>query len=209
LALKIKKDSNDSFFILNDNYREFKLTKENICIEDGLFLLKDNKPVSLSSGQEIYSYMIPAIIAEVEEESLLIMDEPELYLHPSMETGLMNMLKKILEINKSYAVIATHSAIIAREVHHEGVHIMRRNKEGKTTVDTPNTQTFGQSLEVIISESFDDSISNKPYEDELKKAIETYGSHSVLENYSNDIGNSALAYTLSSLEKNDIKLRGF
>ncbi|EJE8547609.1 ATP-binding protein [Vibrio vulnificus] len=211
LALKIKQESKESFFILSDNYVAFKLIKEYICIEEGLFLLKDEKPVSLSSGQEIYSYMIPAIIAEVEEESLLIMDEPELYLHPSMETGLMNMLKYILEINKSYAVIATHSAIIAREVHHEGIHIMRRNKEGRTTVDTPSTQTFGQSLEVIISESFDDNISNKPYEIELKETIDNIGCNSVLEEYSRDMGNSALAYTLATLSKDEnheIELRG-
>lgn len=46
--------------------------------------------------------MIPAIISELEEESLLILDEPELYLHPELEVGLINMLKNILDETKSF-----------------------------------------------------------------------------------------------------------
>lgn len=55
-------------------------------------------------------------MSEIEEESLLILDEPELYLHPELEVNLINMIKNILNETNSYSIIATHSSIIAREV---------------------------------------------------------------------------------------------
>ncbi|EXB24239.1 AAA ATPase domain protein [Acinetobacter baumannii 1437282] len=139
-----------------DNYHQ-------IVKKHGIFFKKDEKIVLLSSGQEIYSYLIPTLISEIESETLLLVDEPELYLHPGLELGLMKMLKKLLKAFKSFAVIATHSSIITREVDRQAVNILKR-QGSYTTITLPSIQTYGSDVESIIAEVFEDDLETKIYE---------------------------------------------
>lgn len=168
--------------------------KENINLKKGLIFKKHGATIPLSSGQKIYTYMIPAIISELEEESLLILDEPELYLHPELEVGLINMLKNILDETKSFSIIATHSSILTREVERDAVTILRKI-EGNTKVFRSSVETYGESIDVIVSEVFDDEYVSKPYQKEIDKYfIRDSSSISEIKGY---IGNDALAYALS------------
>ncbi|WP_417436816.1 AAA family ATPase [Idiomarina abyssalis] len=176
------------------NPKEFKHAVDDtkgIC-----FYLK-NELVELSSGQLIYSYMIPSIVAEIEEESLIILDEPELYLHPSMEIGLIEMLRHLLEETSSYAIIASHSAVLAREIERNSIRILRKN-DGITMITPPSFETYGASLEKISKEVFDDSSTDKPFEDDLDKLIESSRSiEKVIQQHGDDLGDSALIYLAS------------
>jgi len=165
--------------------------------EEGLYFIKDKEALSLSSGQKIYSYMIPAIVAEIENESLIILDEPELYLHPHLEVGLINMMKYLLEETSSYSIIATHSAILTREVEKRGVKILR--KEGiRTTIDTPSFETYGEALDTIIGEVFDDYATEKPFQSSLDHFIEDAdSSEDILDEIGSAVGDEALAYIIS------------
>lgn len=163
----------------------------------GMVFIKDGELVPLSSGQLIYSYMIPAIVAELSDESLIIIDEPELYLHPSMEIELIKMLKYLLHRTNSYAVIATHSSIIAREVGKNSINILRKTNN-HTQVCNPSIETFGATLETIIGEVFDDYYTTKPYQSELNELLSD-GSvdDAFLSQVSSRIGDEALAYLIS------------
>ncbi|PNK76630.1 hypothetical protein CEQ35_022650 [Yersinia enterocolitica] len=159
----------------------------------------------------MYSYMLPSIMAEIEDETLLVLDEPELYLHPSLEVGLIKMLKRILKETKSYAVIATHSAFIVREISKNNVSILREkvSSEGEislthniTTVSKPNIETFGGSLETIMGESFDDYYLKKPFENDIDIKIEKYESIDMAINELFPlIGDDAQEYMMSLVEK--------
>ncbi|MBB6522286.1 AAA family ATPase [Pseudoteredinibacter isoporae] len=165
----------------------------------GLVFLKDGDPISLSSGQRMYSYMIPAIVAELDDESLVLIDEPELYLHPELEVGLINMLKSLLKKTSSYAVIATHSAILTREVARSEVHVLRRETH-RTTFSNPTIETYGASTEAIIREVFDDFQVEKQYEDALNAIINVKNLDSeMLVEVKRNIGDSALAHLLSKM----------
>ncbi|MGY3884090.1 AAA family ATPase [Aeromonas aquatica] len=185
-----------SFFDIPASNRLHPLTEKKIDYNKGFSFKKNGISIPLSSGQIIYSYMIPAIIAELEEESLLVLDEPELYLHPELEVGIINMLQYILNETKSYAIIATHSAIITREIDRNAVHILRRS-HGNTTSNIATIQTYGESLDNIISDIFDDFRINKPYQREIKKYLNLNNSILPL---SDQLGNDGIAYALSLVE---------
>lgn len=160
----------------------------------GIEFLREGRPVPLSSGQTIYSYLLPNLVAEVDEESLLILDEPELYLHPSMEVGLLDMLKQLLAATKSNAIIATHSTILAREVERSAISVLRK-VAGRTEVSKPNFETFGQTVEVIMGLAFDDYQTRKPYEDSIDEAVADCASpEEALEKLGPKVGDEALAY---------------
>lgn len=174
--------------------RNKKIIASNACKKDGLVFIKDGERIPLSSGQKIYSYMIPALVAEIEDESLIILDEPELYLHPHLEVGLINMMKHLLAETSSYAIIATHSAIITREVERRGIKILRR-KEEKTIVVKPGFETYGESLEAIIGEVFDDYITPKPFQSAIDQFIENDADmDTLLADIGAEVGDEALAY---------------
>lgn len=203
----------DKIFILDVNNNEIQIDedfkiekiKDSINFDKGLIFKKNDEPIPLSSGQIIYSYIIPSVIAEIEEESLLVIDEPELYLHPSLEVGIINMLKHILNETKSFSILATHSAIIAREVERNSINILKRENK-KTTTNISSIETYGESLELIISEVFDDSYIAKPYQTEIDVYLKK--NHNTIGELHKFVGDDALAYALSQIDGGgEIKFR--
>lgn len=184
--------------------------EEKVDVAQGIFFLKQGtttqqpSPVLLSSGQSIYSYLLPNLVAEVEDESLVILDEPELYLHPAMEIALINMVKTLLQYTKSNAIIATHSSILAREVERLGVVVLRREEE-RTTAAPPPFETFGQSVELIMGEVFDDYHVRKAYQKSIDVAAAPYASPQLaLESLAESVGDEALAYLASKLDNGEV-----
>jgi len=187
-----------------------KSIEEKVDVTQGIFFLKQSTtaqqplPVPLSSGQTIYSYLLPNLVAEVEDESLVILDEPELYLHPAMEIALINMVKTLLRDTKSNAIVATHSSILAREVERLGIVVLRREEE-RTTATLPPFETFGQSVELIMGEVFDDYHVRKAYQDSLDDAAAPYANPEVaLNNLAESVGDEALAYLASKLDNGQV-----
>ncbi len=202
--------ANDQPFVFkrdDDDLRAKAAQNKNFMYTSGIRFLKDGKPVPLSSGQIIYSYLLPNLVAEVDDESLLIIDEPELYLHPTMEVGLLDMLKRLLEATKSNAIIATHSSILAREVEQSGIYLLRRVGD-RTEVSNPGFETFGQTVEVIMGLAFDDYDVRKPYEDSIDQAVKACGSpEDALAKFGSDVGDEALAYLTSKIAHEDDEIK--
>lgn len=183
--------------------------KSKIKEKYGLTFMKENEVVELSSGQLIYSYMLPALVSEIEPESLLIIDEPELYLHPSIEVGLIKMLSFLLKVTKSYAIIATHSSVLTREVESRAVTLLRKN-EGVTRAFSPTIETYGASLDLISGEAFDDYETTKPFQLSIKSLIKQYDGDikKIIDTHSKELGDDALFYlsSISDGEDADIEL---
>lgn len=178
--------------------------KHEILYEEGISFIKDGILQQLSSGQMMYSYMLPALVAEIEDESLLLIDEPELYLHPTLEVGLISMLKHLLEKTSSYAIIATHSAVMAREVPKEGVRILRESEFGTRVVD-PTFQTLGESLDLVIGEAFDDYVTKKQYEKDLDVSVSAFSTLSeAISVLAPQVGDDALSYLTSKLKRSKL-----
>lgn len=164
---------------------------DNVKLE--IVLLSTNgSPMKLSSGQVIYSLMIPRIVSEIVEESLILIDEPELYLHPELEVGLVSMLKLILNETSSFSIIATHSSILVREVKREYVQILRVDQ----SISKPQIETFGNSLDTITGYVFNDYNSPKPYQELIKNLLTNkYESiEQAINELSGEIGDDALSY---------------
>ncbi|MEO3738823.1 AAA family ATPase [Kosakonia sp. WA-90] len=149
-----------------------------INLKAGLSFIRNGDEKAMSSGQLMYAYMIPPLIAHIEDESLVLIDEPELYLHPELEIGLIKMLKTLLRETRSYAVIATHSALMVREIHKNRVTILQEGNASQhsTRVMQPQSETFAASIEQIIGEAFNDYFSSKPFEEEIDAQIRKYDS---------------------------------
>lgn len=205
MAIFNRNNQDEPSHIIDDTL--FKSIGKIDTINSDIKFMKDGKELPLSSGQKIYSYMIPAIVSEIEDESLLLIDEPELYLHPNLEIELLCMLKRLLGETNSIAIIATHSAVISREIKSKSIHILHRTGMSVSALK-PGIETYGESLERIISEIFEDKLVSKGYETDLDSLIGKYGNiETLITEKHNEVGDDALIYLLSkSSNDSDISI---
>jgi len=121
------------------------------------FLTADSRRViDLSSGQRSMFHFALHFLTLAGYGTLLIIDEPETYLHPNLVSDYMMFLYKILERTSSIAIIATHSAYVVREVPTHCVHVLER-KGAHTSISRPYLQTLGANVAEISLAVFGDS----------------------------------------------------
>src|SRR5690606_10922397 len=148
---------------------------------DGVTFFRDGNIVQLSSGQKLFSFIVINILGAIRRDSLILIDEPELFLHPTLEIQFIDMLKAILDRFNSKALLATHSLVTVREVPTDCVHVLVRTKDG-LSIRTPPFQTFGGDMQRISSYVFGDHDASKPFERWIKDQLEELGSADALIN---------------------------
>lgn len=80
--------------------------------DNGIDVSFNGKPVpleKLSSGEQHQLVLFFELLFEIDENSLILIDEPELSLHVSWQKKFISDLKKIIKLNKFDSIIATHS----------------------------------------------------------------------------------------------------
>jgi predicted ATPase len=163
--------------IAPDRIENLKLNALRKHVQDrkGIVFLKEGKPLHLSSGQRLFSYIVVNILGAIRRNSLILVDEPELFLHPSLEIAFVRMLKSILTAYASKALVATHSLVTVREIPRDCVHVFEDTKDG-IIVKTPPFETFGGDVQRISSYVFGDKALSKPYEEWVSQKLEEFGS---------------------------------
>ena len=86
----------------------------------------------------------------LETNGLVLMDQPEAHLHPSLLAALMSILNQVLRERDARAVVATHSPVVLQEIPASQVHVLTRYGN-TTTVHAPSIQTFGETTGLIAT----------------------------------------------------------
>ncbi|WP_076069963.1 ATP-binding protein [Sphingomonas montana] len=141
---------------------------------DGVTFFRNGEKVELSSGQKLFSFIVINILGAIRRDSLILIDEPELFLHPTLEIQFIDMLKTILDRFNSKALVATHSLVTVREVPTDCVHVLARTKDG-FSIKPPPFQTFGGDIQRISSYVFGDSEASKPFERWIIEQLKEFG----------------------------------
>lgn len=141
--------------------------------DDGITIDKDfllELCNNASSGETMFLYSISAIMAKIRSNSLIIMDEPEQHLHPGAVTALMQSLYKILKRYDSYALIATHSPYVIRELVSPNVLIFNRFDNG-ICIKRIGIESFGENVAVLSDMVFDNMSKDKNYEKLIEEIV--------------------------------------
>jgi energy-coupling factor transporter ATP-binding protein EcfA2 len=97
----------------------------------------------LSSGEISFLTFAAQVCLDVENGSLLLVDEPETHLHPQLISSFIALLNHLLRTTGSVAILATHSVFVVREAFRKQVTVLRRSPDGEVVVDRPTLRTFG------------------------------------------------------------------
>ena len=108
--------------------------------------------VDLSTGNKYLMHMLSCVVAHIEDDSLLLFDEPENHIHPPLLSFLLAQLREILLEYHSVMFISTHSPVILQEVFADNVYIVRN--DGSMTVTQPEIETYGANIAEISTEVF-------------------------------------------------------
>ncbi|SEP01200.1 AAA family ATPase [Paenibacillus sp. OV219] len=109
-----------------------------------------------SSGEKQFLFTTSQLLANLQENSLVLLDEPEISLHPNWQLEYMNCLKKVFAGCHSHFIVATHSHFLISDLQPESSSIVSLNKGEYDTVESKlhDENTFGWSVEDVLYNIF-------------------------------------------------------
>ena len=108
----------------------------------------------LSSGQLHILSLVTYICANIHYRSLLFIDEPEVHLHPHITMEFMAMLSGLLSVFKSYAIIASHTPLVVREMAGKNVFLMQKMQDGIPQIAPVGFETLGEDVGTLYRNLF-------------------------------------------------------
>ena len=106
----------------------------------------------LSSGEKQLFLRTLSIKMLEPNNSIILIDEPELSLHPKWQQRIIEVYKKIGENNQ--IIVATHSPHILGSVSNENIFILYRNENGKIDAKTGDElySSYGQPVDRVLKD---------------------------------------------------------
>jgi energy-coupling factor transporter ATP-binding protein EcfA2 len=124
-----------------------KENKKQLVNEAFIQIIKDNYPLTIeqtASGLYEILFLLTAIIGE--SEKILLLDEPELHLHPTMQKRILNLLSEFGTEDGNQIILITHSPYLISAAEME--HVWRFT----TTTDGTKAHNIGIVLSKLESE---------------------------------------------------------
>ena len=126
----------------------------------------------MSSGQTMLTNLIIDVTANVRSNCLIMIDEPEVHLHPNAITQIINVVNLVCERFSSCCIMATHSPLVIQSLLSRNVLIMERDIDGMPIVRQRRVESLGENLTTINEEIFSNGQRDKYYKRLIKKAVE-------------------------------------
>ncbi|MBC5709640.1 ATP-binding protein [Hungatella sp. L12] len=125
-----------------------------------LYLYKKGEKYSFddaSSGEKHILYSFANIFNTIEKNSLVLIDEPEISLHPNWQIKYISFLKDVFkDYSSCHFVIATHSHYLVSDLDPESSSLitMENGQNNEKIVNTINYSTYAWSAENILYNLF-------------------------------------------------------
>lgn len=107
----------------------------------------------LSSGHKIVLLVTTRLVELIDEMTLVLIDEPELHLHPPLLSAFVRALSRLLIKRNGVAIVSTHSPVVLQEVPANCVWKLERSG-AIVTAERPTIETFGENVGVLTREVF-------------------------------------------------------
>ena len=148
----------------------------------------------LSSGHAIVLLTVTRLVELVDERTLVLIDEPEVHLHPPLLSAFIRALSDLLIKRNGVAIVATHSPVVLQEVPMSCVWMLYRSNE-KSVAKRPSRETFGENVGVLTREIFGLEVEKAGFYRLIQAVAEkdTNEYETVLEHFHQQLGTEARA----------------
>lgn len=112
-----------------------------------------------SSGEKHFIYTMVNLLSQIENNSLILIDEPELSLHPRWQMKYIRLLKKITKnFSSCHCILASHSHFMVSDLDPQTSSLMSLSNENNRSEDRVSRlikyDTYAWSAENILYEVF-------------------------------------------------------
>ncbi|NQU31890.1 MAG: AAA family ATPase [Bacteroidetes bacterium] len=110
-----------------------------------------------SSGEANILSTLLSLIPLLKNDSLILIDEPEISLHPLWQSRYIDLINKILQnVNGCHIIIASHSPFLATDLNPKNSSVITlKNKKGYIESEMISKSTYGWSSEDILLNVFE------------------------------------------------------
>ena len=161
----------------------------------------------LSSGHKIVLLTITKLVELVDEATVVLLDEPEVHLHPPLLSAFIRALANLLLQRNGVAIIATHSPVVLQEVPASCVWILQRSG-AQSAAERPPRETFGENVGALTRDVFGLEVTDSGFYRLLRTAAEQTGTgfEGLVAQFNGQLGGEARAIlrALVSERDNDI-----
>ena len=170
---KVCDDINSIFSVMNLDVKLIGLSETSETkpiFRNGLG--KEFDITGLSSGEkQLFLRALSLKFLEV-NNSIILIDEPEISLHPQWQRKIIDVYKSIG--NNNQLIIATHSPHVIGNITSHELRVMTKDDNGIKLIDNDNlSETYGKSIGDILSTTMKlDSLRNEDITDKLNKVYE-------------------------------------
>lgn len=198
---------NDIFSIMNLDVKLIGLSEDNET--KPIFknsLGKEFDITELSSGEkQLFLRALSLKFLEV-NNSIILIDEPEISLHPQWQRKIINLYESIGENNQ--LIIATHSPHVIGNITSDKLRVMVRDNNGIKIVDNDKlSETYGKGIGDILTTTMNlDSLRNDDITKKLNKVYELLNKNLYDTEEFNDTFNYLRKY-LGDLDKDIMRIR--
>jgi predicted ATPase len=197
---KQNKDALDKLKIIS------KLTQFGIASPRDLLLFRDEddeiRLAEASSGELVITTIILGIANAIQKNSLILIDEPEISLHPAwQQTFLRLLLEAFAEFKSCHFIIATHSPLIVSEASDFDADVISMSAE--SDIDFIQNDSAHRSIEQVMLETFKvPTVNNRYLLERLTDLTKLAATHKITpEQFNISIGKYALQ--VSRMKEND------
>lgn len=158
----------------NFNEQEFEVIRQleqlDIINIDGIIINKNNSALTLneiSSGEFHLIISMIGIFSKIEDNCLILIDEPEISLHPNWQMQYISFLKKVFSKYQScHFILTSHSHFIVSDLEGKSSSVTALNRNIKTNKLESyllKADTYGWSAEEILLKVFKTNTSRNYY----------------------------------------------
>ena len=126
---------------------------------------------NLSSGHKIILYTMASLCNQVVEKTLVLYDEPELFLHPPLLSSFVNSINWLMDDRNGMAILATHSPIVLQEIPSKCIWKILDKSENKYV--RLSDETYGESFSTLNKIIFDVQIKDSGFYKVIKELIDS------------------------------------
>lgn len=163
--------------------------------------------IKQSTGIKFILHSLSTLVCKIEQNSILLFDEPENHLQPPLLSLLLRALRIMAEKYKSLILVATHSPVILQETFSDNVTIVSRAGD-RYSFRHPKIETYGENIGVITNEVFGLNCSITGYYNAADMLWDRYGDeiankreplHALLRKAGINVGSELRAYLLGKM----------
>lgn len=156
------------------------LVKLDIINFDSIHIKKKENEISIeqaSSGEYHFIISLLSIYSKIKENSLILIDEPEISLHPNWQMKYINFLKQIFKkYSNCHFIISTHSHFLVSDLEGNNSSVLTLSRSSDDKIISKlltGINTYGWSAEQVLLTVFKTASSRNFYlTQELEKIFE-------------------------------------